>query len=194
MRRSDILYVLAMVLIIAFILWMVVGLVCSDPARAEVRDTGQVIYEILAERDSPLADEAYTVVAFRRAQGPDFKILDFYALLWAESNLGRDSYVARHHNVGSIIGGSPGTLWRDLRIGTTGSRSYNVYGSFRDGQRAALRLVMERYNGSVLRNGLLRWYGAGVPGWAGYQADIRAAKAILLKEGEEHGLNPVHLQ
>lgn len=163
----------------------------ADAAQAVT--TEQAVYEMLREFGSPLADEAYTVVATRRAQGPDFSIIDFYALVWAESSLGKDSYVRRHHNIGSIKGGPVGSLWRDLRIGTT-PKGYSIFATFRDGQRAALRLVMDRYGGSVLRgNGLLRWYGAGVPGWSHYRGNVYAAKRLLIESGRRHGLAAVHL-
>src|SRR5664279_753086 len=177
--------------VLAFLLLAVLA-VSLIAAPAQARSTEQVMYEILHERGSPLAEEAYTLVAFRRYHGPDFNMINFVSLLWAESNLGRDRYVRRHHNVGSIKGGSVGTLWRDLRTGTFGG-GFNEYSDFRSGQRAAIRLVW-RYYGGDIRTGLHKYYGIGVGGWYGYKRNFDAARRILLREGREHGLNPVHLR
>ena len=179
--------------VLAFLLLAVLAVsLIVAPVKAAPRSTEQVLYEILHERGSPLAEESYTVVAFRRYHGPSFNMINFLALLWAESNLGRDRYVRRHHNVGSIKGGSVGTLWRDLRTGTFGG-GFNEYPTFRAGQRAALRLVM-RYYGGDIRTGLHRYYGRGVAGWYGYKRNFDAARQILLREGREHGINPTHLK
>lgn len=167
--------------------WVLVG-------AAQANSTEQIMYEVLREFDSPLAEEAYTLVAFRRAQGPEFSMIDFLSLVYAESSLGKDSSVRRHHNIGSIKGGPVGSVWRDLRTGTFGS-GYNEYATFRDGQRAALRLVMERYGGSVLSgSGLHRWYGYGVSGWSSYSRNVYAARRLLIESGRRHGLAEVHLR
>jgi hypothetical protein len=181
MRRA--IYIVAVAALIIVGMWIV-----ADAAQAAT--TEQAVYDMLREFGSPLAEESFTLVAFRRAQGPDFSIIDFLALTWAESSMGMGAL--RHHNVGSIKGGPVGTLWRDLRTGTFGS-GYNEYASFRDGQRAALLLVMQRYGGSVLRTGLLRWYGSGVPGWSHYSGNVYAAKRLLIAAGRRHGLAEVHL-
>jgi len=181
--------------VLAFLLLAVLAVsLIVAPAKAAPQSTEQVFYEILHERGSPLAEESYTLVAFRRYHGPDFNMINFLALTWAESNLGRDRYVRRHHNVSSIKGGPVGTLWRDLRTGTFGG-GFNRYRTARDGQRAALRLVMRYYGGDVVRNdGLHKWYGRGVAGWYSYKRNFDAARRILVHEGHEHGLNPVHLR
>src|SRR5664279_4016287 len=111
--------------VLAFILLAVLA-VSLVVAPAKAKSTESVMYEILHERGSPLAEEAYTLVAFRRSHGPSFNMISFLALTWAESNLGRDRYVRRHHNVSSIKGGPVGTLWRDLRTGTFGG-GFNEY-------------------------------------------------------------------
>jgi len=178
-------FALAMILLAVLAVSLIVA-----PAKA--RSTEQVMFEILHERGSPLAEESYTLVCFRRSHGPDFSMINFLALTWAESNLGRDRYVRRHHNVSSIKGGPVGTLWRDLRTGTFGG-GFNRYRTARDGQRAAIRLVW-RYYGGDIRTGLHKYYGVGVAGWYGYKRNFDAARAILLREGREHGLNPVHLR
>lgn len=177
MRGRDVAYILALLLLFTVIAWSVADVACA-------MTTDQAVYEMLREFGSPLAEESYTVVAFWRAH-PEFSITDFYALLWAESSLGKGAM--RHHNVGSIIGGQPGSLWRDLRTGTFGKRGYNEYASFRDGQRAALRLVLERYHGSVLASGLRRYYGYNVPGWGHYSGNVYAARARIVAEGRERG-------
>lgn len=160
-------------------------LIAPNAAAAQTTEDG--VYHVLAHFNSPLADESYTVVAFWRAHQATFDMADFYSILWAESSLGKGAM--GHHNVGSIKGGPKGTLWRDLRIGTTAS-GYNRYGSFRDGQRAAIRLIEERYGGSLLRGGgLLRWYGAGVPGWSGYAANVAAAHRYLVAEAARQGMD-----
>lgn len=161
------------------------GLFYAEAAMAQTTEDG--VYHVLAHFNSPLADESYTVVAFWRAHQATFNMADFYAVLWAESSLGKGAM--SHHNVGSIKGGKVGSLWRDLRIGTTAS-GYNRYATFRDGQRAAIRLIEERYGGSLLRGGgLLRYYGAGVPGWSGYQANVAAAHRYLVAEAARQGMN-----
>ena len=170
------------VLVMTIILAALSGLLFAQAAAAMTTD--QAVYEMLREFGSPLAEESYTVVAFWRAH-PEFSITDFYAVLWAESSLGKGAM--RHHNVGSIIGGPPGSLWRDLRTGTFGSRGYNEYATFRDGQRAALRLTQERYGGSVIASGLHRYYGYNVPGWEHYSGNVWAARARIVAEGRERG-------
>jgi hypothetical protein len=171
-----------------FLLFAVITIIITiliwsfGPPPANAATTEQHVYSMLQHFDSPLADEVYTVVAFWR-EHPEFDILDFYAVMWAESSLGKGTKSNpgwRHHNVGSIKGGKVGTLWRDLRTGTYGG-GYNHYDTFRDGQRAALRLILERYNGSLLRgDNLHKYYGYGVDGWTFYQADVYAARELLL--------------
>lgn len=175
MRRAIALT--ALVLVFVILSWSVADVACAAT-------TEQAVYSMLTELGSLLADESYTVVAFARAH-PEFSIVDFYALLWAESSLGKGAM--RHHNVGSIKGGKVGTLWRDLRIGTFGS-GYNEYATFRDGQRAALRLTLERYGGSVIRSGLHRYYGYGVPGWAHYSGNVYGARAQLVRMAAARGI------
>lgn len=177
MRWRDVVYVLVLLFLILIFAWSVADVACA-------MSTDQAVYEMLREFGSPLADESYTVVAFWRAH-PEFSIVDFYAVLWAESSLGKGAM--RHHNVGSIIGGKVGTVWRDLRTGTFGSRSYNEYATFRDGQRAALRLTLERYGGSVIASGLHRYYGYNVPGWGHYSGNVYAARSRIVAEGRERG-------
>lgn len=165
-----------------FVMLIVVFIVLISVSEAQAATTEQRVYDMLQHFDSPLADEGYTVVAFWRAH-PEFDIHAFYAVLWAESSLGKGTM--RHRNVGSIKGGKVGTLWRDLRTGTFGG-GYNHYDSFRDGQRAALRLILERYNGSLLRgSNLQRYYGYRVAGWSSYRANVYAARALLLNVWSE---------
>src|SRR5665811_2541935 len=78
--------------VLAFLLLAVLA-ISLIVAPAKARCSEQVMFEILHERGSPLAEEAYTLVAFRRYHGPDFNMINFVSLLWAESNLGRDRYV-----------------------------------------------------------------------------------------------------
>ena len=109
------------------IVGVAMGIALLFPATAAAAPTTeQVVASTLRDLGSPLAGEAYTVVAFRRYHGPAFSMVDFYALLWAESSLGKGTL--RHRNVASIRGGKVGTLWRDLRTGTFGN-GYNHYQS-----------------------------------------------------------------
>ncbi|MCA1788744.1 MAG: hypothetical protein LC667_02485 [Thioalkalivibrio sp.] len=182
MRR--VLYVIAFTVLIVIGMWMV-----ADAAQAQT--TEQVVYNMLRDMGSPLAGEAYTLVAFRRYHGPDFSIIDYLTIAYCESSLGKGASTSK--NVGSIKGGKVGTLWRDLRTGTYGG-GYNVYPTWRAGQRALIRLVWERYGGSVLRGeGLHRYWGTNVPGFAAYQSRIAKARAILIESGQRHGLAAVHL-
>ncbi len=169
---------------------------------AKAATTDQVLYDILSERDSPLADEAYTVVAFRRAQGPEFDMLAFYSVAWAETNLARDGFYAQTYNPTCIRGGSVGTLWRDLRTGTWGS-GFNTYATPRDGQRAALRLIWERGYAPLLK--AHDWRGFTKKYWGSdyysnpehreeYIKDLTEAHRYLVDDGREHGLAEVHLQ
>lgn len=159
---------------------------CDDIAQAATTTASiYVLHDILAERGSPMADTSWLI--YYAAKGhPTLSVVDYLALTWAESSLGKGTM--RHRNVGSIRGGKVGTIWRDLRTGTFGS-GFNHYDNWYDGQRATIRLILERYNGSVMRgDGLHRWYGYGVPGWYQYRRNFMAARSILVREAAERGV------
>lgn len=177
MRRLLIAFALGAAILVALFI---------APAAAQAQTTEDRVYHVLAHFNSPLAGETYTVVAFWRSHKSTFDIADFYSVLWAESSLGKGA--TRTHNVGSIRGGPVGSLWRDLRTGTT-PRGFNIYPTWRAGQRSALRLIEERYGGSLLRgDGLHRYYGYGVSGWSGYQANVYAAHRYLVAEAARQGM------
>jgi hypothetical protein len=156
--------------------------VASSPACAGDREA---VYGILQAHKSPLPAE--TILAFA-ANNPEFDIAGYLAVAWAESSLGT---AGRLNNPGSIRGGTPGTVWRDLRIGATRS-GYNRYATIYDGQRALIRLLWERGYNERLRTHQWqafanRYYGRGVPGIRMYLRNLKAAHARLVREAAQWG-------
>lgn len=185
---------LTVALLFVALAWTVADVACAAT-------TEQVMYRILESRDSPLADEVWTPVAFRRTQGAGFPLLGYYAVGWAETNLARDGFYAQTFNLGCIRGGKEGSPWRDWRIGTY--KGFNVYENSRMGQRALLRLLWERGYAPLLaahdwRGFTKKYWGSDYYSNPGhreeYIADLAAAYRLLVSDGKKFGLNPVHLQ
>jgi hypothetical protein len=169
----------AFVLTVILAVFLLPGIVQAAPADQAALEG------ILAAHHSPMP--AYTIAAFADLH-PDFDIGGFLAVMWAESSLGT---AGRLNNPGSIKGGAPGSLWRDLRVGTSRS-GYNRYGTMRDGTRAAIRLIYDRGYIALLSahdwwGFANRYYGRGVPGIGRYVANLRAAHRIIIKEAANHG-------
>ena len=178
MRRA--LAVLA-VLVAAFFVLTAPALAYQDaPETAAIRG-------ILAAHESPMP--WWTIAAYAAGHS-DFDVAGFLAVAWAESSLGKGA--RSHRNVGSIKGGPVGSLWRDLRIGVTRS-GYNIYPDMRAGTRALIYLLMERGYMAQLAAGDFwgfgnRYYGRNVPGISRYVANLKAARAIIVREAAAYGV------
>lgn len=157
---------------------------------AEAINTVDVLYDIESTVGSPLSSVAYTPVAFWRGHR-DFDIAGWLAVVWAETNLARDGFARRTHNIGCIRGGSPGRLWRQLRVSATAG-GYNVYPSYYVGQRAHIRLIYDLgYNSLLARHDwdtfALRYYGPGYP--ASYVRSLRVAHERINQMARARGLH-----
>lgn len=179
MRRA---LVVVAVLVAAFFMF-------AAPARAyqDAPETA-AIRGILAAHESPMP--WWTIAAYA-AGHPDFDVAGFLAVAWAESSLGKGA--PGHKNVGSIKGGPMGSLWRDLRVGVTRT-GYNVYPDYRAGTRALIYLLVERgYNAQLAAHDwwafARRYYGAWAPGITRYVANLKAAHAIIVREGAAYGIS-----
>jgi len=152
---------LALVLLIAF-----GAFYCTDLEDAHAAiNTVDVLYDIEATVGSPLSSVAYTPVCFWRGHR-DFDIAGWLAVVWAETNLARDSFARNTRNIGCIRGGSAERLWRQLRVGT--HNGYNVYLDWYTGQRAHIRLIYDLgYNDALRRHDwrafAQRYYGSWYP-------------------------------
>jgi len=187
-------------LLIVLLTILAIGILWADEAGAQPIATQEVLRDILADRDSPLASVADTPAAFWRSHR-DFDLGGWLAVVWAETSLARDSFAARTHNIGCIRGGSVGRPWRDWRTGTTAG-GFNIYADLYMGQRAHIWLIYaparhsSTSGGRVSYNQLLsrhQWsefariyWGGDYP--ASYVATLRTAHDKIVADAAERGL------
>ena len=176
------------VLIATMLAIIVCILLFADPAGAAPIKTQEVLRDILADRDSPLASVADTPAAFWRGHR-GFDIAGWLAVVWAETNLARDSFARRTNNIGCVRGGKVGRPWRDWRVATTAS-GFNVYESLYMGQRAHIRLIDARYSGYLRRH---QWDAFAAIYWgpdypSSYVDTLGTAHDKIVADAAERGL------
>lgn len=172
-------------------LWLFVALTASvllgGAAQAKTLNTEVGLREVLAERNSPMDEVAHHPVYFWRSH-PDFDIAGWMAVVWAETNLGRDSFTRKTNNVGCIRGGKLGRPWRDWRVGTT-SGGFNTYPTLSLGVRASIRLVYAAYNDDLKHHRwdkfAARYWGPGYP--ASYVETLKKAHALIVSDMRAKG-------
>lgn len=154
-----------------------------EPAYLSTADTA-AIQGICATYRSPLP--WWTLAAYAH-NNPDLDIPGTLAILNAESSLGRTcDYKC---NPGSIKGGPVGSLWRDLRTGTS-PRGYNVYPDMRAGLRAAILLLHTRYGKALATcnwHSLGAYYGRSVPGYASWLQTVKVSRARYVRMAAAYG-------
>ncbi|MFA5448112.1 MAG: hypothetical protein WC233_07525 [Sphaerochaeta sp.] len=159
------------------------GVVTPTESYLTTADTA-AIRGILAEGRSPLP--WWTISAYKY-NNPGFDVAGLLAILNAESSLGRGcDYKC---NPGSIKGGPVGSLWRDLRIGTSPA-GYNVYPDLRAGLRAAILLIHTHYSKALASGNWYRvgaYYGREVDGYSGWLRDVKVSRARYVRMAARYG-------